>query len=297
MDVLTKPVTKQTIQKLRMREEMEVYPDHDMEMNAMEMDDSSSSHSDSSTPPPFNTNTTPTGTPHPRRSSSSSIQFNRHKSSAKQDTSTVGERVETQSAVGTSRFIAPEVIIAARSGYGMPVDFWAVGVTFYECVMRQKLFPGDTRQEIFKNVQNMQIDFSPLRKYSDSLADLMQGLLCRDVTKRLGARGAYAIKLHPFFNDYATIDWSTLPFTDRAYKPAQYVKLQRGINMDELDDKSDSSIEKYRANSKRARQENKHKYKKGGSRKFGQRSALSMTFEDSIPEISNEDMDISTIMM
>ena len=45
--------------------------------------------------------------------------------------------------VGTLQFMAPEIFFDRKYGYG--VDWWAFGVTVYNCVERQSLFAGSTR--------------------------------------------------------------------------------------------------------------------------------------------------------
>jgi serine/threonine protein kinase len=124
----------------------------------------------------------------------------------------------SHSAVGTAHFIAPEVIWLAK--YGRCVDWWAVGVTFYECVVRRHLFQCETKPELFKAICHAVIDLQALKDVNEVLADLVAGLLNRDIKMRLGTQGSSQVKEHAFFRD---IDWIRLYASDLAYKPAQFL--------------------------------------------------------------------------
>ena len=50
--------------------------------------------------------------------------------------------------VGTSNFMAPELIEGLP--YGPPIDWWACGVTIYECTTREKLFGSGSRTTILR---------------------------------------------------------------------------------------------------------------------------------------------------
>ena len=123
------------------------------------------------------------------------------------------------SAVGTLHFLAPEVI--RHQKYGKPVDWWACGVTFYECLAKGHLFQGKHRQDVIDDILNGPIDLSKILEFGEPITDLIRGLVNRDVVQRLGSRGAAMdIKGHVFFSG---CDWLTLSKSNTMFKPAQFV--------------------------------------------------------------------------
>lgn len=164
-------------------------------------------------------------------SSSQSLSFDAVSStSAASTTSAVeGDSAEddhvqdhVHSAVGTVHFLAPEVI--QHQKYGKPVDWWACGVTFYECLAKGHLFHGKHRQEVIDDILNGPIDLSKILEFGEPIHDLIGGLVNREVAQRLGSRGAAAdIKGHGFF---AGCDWLTLSNSNTVFKPAQFVNKQ-----------------------------------------------------------------------
>jgi len=121
---------------------------------------------------------------------------------------------QQHSAVGTINFMAPEVITDRR--YGKAVDWWAVGVTFYECATRNRLFNGIDKNLIFDQIKNLPIDLSPLEVISLPLSNIVAKFLERDPSYRLGTDSTASIKSSEFFKD---IDWNTVSESETPYKP------------------------------------------------------------------------------
>lgn len=123
-------------------------------------------------------------------------------------------------AVGTVHFLAPEIITDQK--YDTPGDWWACGITFYECLTQQHLFYGTDRQDVMNNIVGGPIDLSKIVSFGEDVHRLIQGLLQRDAVQRLGYDGAAKIKQQEFF---AHINWLTLSQSDTAaFKPAQFVQ-------------------------------------------------------------------------
>ncbi len=53
----------------------------------------------------------------------------------------LGEDDPAKSDVRTATATAPEVVIGCK--YVCSADLWSLGVVMYQCLTRQKLFPGD----------------------------------------------------------------------------------------------------------------------------------------------------------
>lgn len=133
--------------------------------------------------------------------------------------------VEVHSAVGTLHFLSPEVI--SRKEYDKSVDWWACGITFYFCTLREYVFQGGDKDEIMKKILSAPIDLNALTELSPLFESLMKGLLDRNPATRLGTSGAQKIKHHDFFYG---IDWFKLSESDAPFKPAQDITQKHDGN-------------------------------------------------------------------
>ena len=123
-------------------------------------------------------------------------------------------------AVGTIYFLAPEII--TKQKYDTPADWWACGITFYECLTQQHLFHCVFRHDVMNCIVNGPIDLSNISSFGEDIHRLVSGFLQRDVKQRLGTDGTAGIKQQEFF---AHINWLTLSQSDTgAFKPAQFVQ-------------------------------------------------------------------------
>jgi serine/threonine protein kinase len=125
---------------------------------------------------------------------------------------------KSHSLVGTLHFIAPEVIRLRK--YGKAVDWWACGITFYECLVRKHLFAGDDKRVVFDNIMNAPIVLDQLAPFGEPITNLVRGLLNRDIRRRLGSQSIGAIKSQKVFEK---IDWANIHSMNPMHKPAQFV--------------------------------------------------------------------------
>ncbi|OAG32185.1 protein kinase X [Nematocida displodere] len=105
---------------------------------------------------------------------------------------------------GTPEYLAPEII--TNIGHGFEVDFWSLGVIFYEMVVGVPPFYHENQVELCRQIIHGQIGFPP---FLDAITrDLIKKLLTGDREKRLGyGQGAKMICMHPFFRD---INWKKM---------------------------------------------------------------------------------------
>ena len=110
------------------------------------------------------------------------------------------------SCVGTAFYVAPEVL--NKKGYTQEIDWWSVGVIFYEMLVGYAPFCAQETQEVcskilrFKEYLQVPNDV----KLSKEALDLIYKMIS-DSKDRLGKNGSEEIKSHPFFKG---IDWDNI---------------------------------------------------------------------------------------
>jgi hypothetical protein len=91
------------------------------------------------------------------------------------------------------------------------VDDFALGVIVYELMMGERPYQGQNRKEIKEQMFTLEIkldhDDLPEDWEDDNILDFINKLLKRKKTKRLGSKGCYEIKNHPWFKD---IQWEQI---------------------------------------------------------------------------------------
>jgi serine/threonine protein kinase len=106
---------------------------------------------------------------------------------------------------GTPEYLAPEVL--NRAGHGRGVDWWSLGALTYEMLTGLPPFYCKDRNQLFDRIRKGALEFPDF--LSAEAADMLNALLSRDPTKRLGCGplDAEEIKSHPWF---APVDWVAL---------------------------------------------------------------------------------------
>ena len=109
----------------------------------------------------------------------------------------------------TPGYTAPEVICA--QSYSFLVDYYAIGVVCYECMLGCKPYTGKTRKEIKQAMLRKQASVTKEmlpHTWSSVSMDFVNKCIQRKEIKRLGyQQGITELKQHPWFND---IDWKRL---------------------------------------------------------------------------------------
>lgn len=124
-------------------------------------------------------------------------------------------RMLAYSTVGTPDYIAPEVLL--KKGYGMECDWWSLGAIMYEMLVGYPPFYSDEPMSTCRKIVNWRshLKFPEEAKLSPEAKDLISKLLC-NVDRRLGTKGAYEIKVHPWFKG---IEWDKLYKMEAAFIP------------------------------------------------------------------------------
>uniref|UniRef100_A0A7N0T0M2 non-specific serine/threonine protein kinase n=1 Tax=Kalanchoe fedtschenkoi TaxID=63787 RepID=A0A7N0T0M2_KALFE len=124
-------------------------------------------------------------------------------------------RMLAYSTVGTPDYIAPEVLL--KKGYGMECDWWSLGAIMYEMLVGFPPFYSEEPMSTCRKIVNWRnhLKFPEEVKLSSEAKDLICRLLC-NVEQRLGTKGAYEIKAHPWFKN---IQWDKLYHMKAAFIP------------------------------------------------------------------------------
>ncbi|KAJ4468251.1 kinase-like protein [Lentinula aciculospora] len=117
--------------------------------------------------------------------------------------------VEAERFVGTAQYIAPELIVANESSESS--DLWALGCVLYQMISGRFAFSGLSEYLTLQKVK--QVEYTFPEGFDQNAKDLIQRLLVREPTQRLGAgtpdssSGMSALRSHIFFDG---IDWTNL---------------------------------------------------------------------------------------
>ena len=103
---------------------------------------------------------------------------------------------------GSIAYLAPEML--KKQGHGKAVDWYLLGVLFYEMLVGITPFFTNRKEDIFHNIEFGELKIPEF--VSEKAATLLRGLLQKDPNKRLGGspKDAQEIKEHPYFKD---VDW------------------------------------------------------------------------------------------
>ncbi|KAJ3137212.1 hypothetical protein HK100_000789 [Physocladia obscura] len=112
----------------------------------------------------------------------------------------------TSTFCGTAAYLAPE-ILSSEGGYSMAVDWWSLGILFYEMTTGLPPFYSENTNVMYKKILHNQLLF-PIGFSRDAEA-FVRALLDRNPTTRLGSHpgGAEEIKRHIYFQ---SVDWPRL---------------------------------------------------------------------------------------
>lgn len=130
---------------------------------------------------------------------------------------------------GTIGYASPEAILGLRHSY--TADYFSLGVVAYELLTGFRPFRGKSKHQIKEQLLTKTIHLKPIDitscyyyEHSNSsnssaviICDLVNSLLQRKVSNRLGANGIEEIIYHPFFKEF---NWNAL-FKQEMISPFQ----------------------------------------------------------------------------
>ncbi|KAL1924656.1 uncharacterized protein VTP21DRAFT_4310 [Calcarisporiella thermophila] len=166
---------------------------------------------------------------------------------------------------GTALYMAPEVF--KGGGYGPQVDWWSLGVVFYECIYGRRPFEQHSSEELKQAVMHGDIEYGTRDNSITSVCiSAIQGFLERDPLKRLGAAqlgeeniAFLKITQHPYFSpiDFARLEAKELPPLFRPSAESNYDSMydleELLLEENPLDSRVRYSSSKSKRNPKRTR--------------------------------------------
>ncbi|EGR31500.1 protein kinase domain protein, partial [Ichthyophthirius multifiliis] len=145
---------------------------------------------------------------------------------------------------GTPGYMAPEVM--CRQNHGVSVDYYALGVIVYECMIGRRPYVGKTRQEIRDQILAKQVQIKKNEvpdKWSLEAADFANKLIQRKPANRLGLNGPEDVKNHAWFKNF---HWDQLinkqfesPYIPNANEDNFHSNIDRKDSDQELDQQNE----------------------------------------------------------
>lgn len=132
----------------------------------------------------------------------------------------IAEPIETRSTsfVGTHEYLAPEIV--SGEGHGNAVDWWTLGIFMYELLYGVTPFRGLDNEFTLSNIVARAFEFPKEPLVPTMAKDLINQLLVKDPTMRMGSMmGATTIKQHPFFDG---VNWALLRCTTPPHVPTNF---------------------------------------------------------------------------
>ena len=119
------------------------------------------------------------------------------------------------SCVGTAYYVAPEVL--KKTGYSEDIDWWSVGVIFFEMLVGYAPFCSEETKDVCYKVINWKkfLKIPNDVTLSKEAEDLISKMI-NNSEERLGKNGVEEIKAHPFFKN---IDWNNIRNTEAPFIP------------------------------------------------------------------------------
>ena len=146
----------------------------------------------------------------------SNDELHNGKNSLKNDTD--AKKIIGFSKVGSLLYLAPEVV--ENKGYGEEIDWWSVGIIFYEMLYGMTPFFEGTQEQIIDKIKNFKKYLVVHEKVDDKIISKEAQKLIYDFLeykdKRLGLNGIDEIKKHPFFKNF---NWDNVRNTKPPFIP------------------------------------------------------------------------------
>ena len=115
------------------------------------------------------------------------------------DSDIVNDNKSYKELVGTLYYLSPECKKSRKGWEVKKSDMWALGVICYILLSGKLPFSGNTQQETFKLIEKGKFEWPKNIELSKSCKSFINGLLCKNTTKRMSADDALK---HEWITDY-----------------------------------------------------------------------------------------------
>lgn len=121
------------------------------------------------------------------------------------------------SLVGTEEYLAPETL-SDMGELSYTCDYWSLGVILYQLLCGSTPFKGRSDLETYHNIQKSHEITWKKTNIDEKAKHLIQQLLIKEPTLRIGYHSIEEIKSHPYFEG---VEWSTIRTNKVPYNPPQ----------------------------------------------------------------------------
>ena len=142
---------------------------------------------------------------------------------------------------GSIAYLAPEML--KKQGHGKAVDWYLLGVLFYEMLVGIPPFFTEQKEEIFRNIEHGELIIP--KKVSKEAATLLRGLLQKDPNKRLGSvKDACEVKEHKYFKkvNWEDVYHKRIP-TPKMRNYAKHLQMYNHPRMFQADEQDYSNVD------------------------------------------------------
>ncbi|XP_062125048.1 serine/threonine-protein kinase greatwall isoform X1 [Drosophila sulfurigaster albostrigata] len=123
-----------------------------------------------------------------------------------------GMRVSNERILGTPDYLAPELLL--KQGHGPAVDWWALGVCFYEFMTGIPPFNDETPQKVFDNILNKNIEWPEGDEaLSPDAVEAVELMLTMEPAERPAAKEVQQMR------HFADIDWENIGHMEPPFVP------------------------------------------------------------------------------
>ena len=124
---------------------------------------------------------------------------------------------------GSIAYLAPEML--SRTGHGKAVDWYLLGVLFYEMLVGIPPYFTNSKEQIFRNIEKADLKIPNF--ISNKAQKLIKALLKKDPNLRLGSKGDVEEIMK--FNYFKDVDWNKV--YNRELKPPKNIQDGRQIKL------------------------------------------------------------------